>query len=121
LRFVRLRPRRLYGRAFSGIQASELNAALINRTTHLSTKGINLAHKMSLADAADRWIAGHLADVVQIDRENQGAAAQTGSSQSGFDTGVTSTNYDNVKASVHNLSAPSAPKAQRLHEFSDRV
>jgi hypothetical protein len=44
---------------------------------------------MPLAAAANRGVAGHIADAVEIYREAYGAKPQPGAGEGGFDSGVT--------------------------------
>jgi hypothetical protein len=41
-----------------------LNPRLVDRSAHLPSERIDLFDEMAFTDSADRWIAGHLADVV---------------------------------------------------------
>jgi hypothetical protein len=47
----------LDGRSFSAVQQPELNASAIGDPSHNSVERVDLAHDMSLAETANRWIA----------------------------------------------------------------
>src|ERR1017187_1977549 len=51
---------------------------------------------MALADAADRGVAGHLADMIEVKREHQGARTHPGRGERGLDTGVAGADDDDV-------------------------
>src|SRR5208283_5998215 len=56
----------------------------------------DLAHQMALADSADRGITGHLADMVEVEREHESARAHPGRGEGGFDSGMAGADHDNV-------------------------
>ena len=66
---------------------------------HLAAERVDLAHQVAFADPADRRIARHLADMVEIERKHQGGNAHSCRGQRGFDTCVTGT--DNDYAKIH--------------------
>ena len=49
-------------RTFRTVEKAELDASLIGNPSHEAVQRIDLADEMTLAQAADRRIAGHLAD-----------------------------------------------------------
>jgi hypothetical protein len=51
---------------------------------------------MPLSGAANRRIAGHEGDAVQIQRENDSTAAHPGSRKRGFASGMAGTHHDDV-------------------------
>ena len=68
-------------------------------SAHLAAERVDLAHQVALADPADRRIARHLADMVEVEREHQGARAHPGGGERGFDTGVAGADDDYVENS----------------------
>ena len=54
---IRLRARRAHGLAFGSVQNAELDTGLIGGEGHSAAEGIHLFDQVTLADAADRWIA----------------------------------------------------------------
>ena len=78
------------------VKKPELDSSLINRQAHLAAQRIHLAHQVALADAADRGIAGHLSDVVEIERQYQGLGAHPRRGERGLDPGVPGADHDDV-------------------------
>ncbi len=78
------------------VQEAKLDSGLVHRQAHLAAERVDLAHQMALADTANRRVAGHLADMVEIEREHQRARAHPRRGQRSFDTGVAGADYDNV-------------------------
>ena len=54
------------GRTAAGVQQSELDAGRVNHLAHDPAERVNLAHEMPLGDPADRRVAGHLRDQVEV-------------------------------------------------------
>ncbi len=100
---VGLRTPRTHGGSLARIQKSKLDSGLVGRQAHLAAERVNLADQVALADTADRRVARHLADMVEVEREHQRARTHPGRSQRGFDTGMAGTDDDNVV--VHGESA----------------
>ncbi len=69
--FIRLRPRRPYRRALRPVQHFKVNAGRIRGNRHLAAKGVDLPHNMALCKSADCGIAAHLANRINISREQQ--------------------------------------------------
>ena len=72
LLLVALRARRPHGRSAAGIQKPKLNPDAIGHLAHHAAKRINFAHQVAFGDAADRRIAGHLRDQVNVHRDHGG-------------------------------------------------
>ena len=72
---VALRPRRPYGRAARSVQQAELNADRVGDLAHDAAERVDFAHQMSLGDAADRRVAGHLRNQVDVERVERGLQA----------------------------------------------
>ena len=85
---VALQAQAVHGGALAEIQHPALQHGGIGRLGHLAAQGIQLPDKVALGGAADAGIAGHIADGIQRDGEDDGAAAQTGGGEGGFDAGV---------------------------------
>ena len=101
--FVALGSRGPYGGALAGVQASELDAGAVGVDGHLAAERIDLLDQVPLADAADRRVAGHLADGIQVHRQQQGARAHAGGGEGGLGTGVTAADDDDV---MHGCRVP---------------
>ena len=87
----------MYCITFTGIQKAHLNASLIRSQAHLSAQSINLAYKMTLRRTTNARIAGHKRHIIQGQGCQKGFTAHASSSQSSFNTCVTSTYYDYIK------------------------
>src|SRR5207244_9771522 len=98
---IRLRSRRSYGRTLLRVEATKLDPCIVDRSSHLPAERIDFADEVPFADAADGRIAGHLADVVEVQRQHQRPPTHARRSERGFDTGVTGTDYDDIVAIVH--------------------
>ena len=66
------------GGAFAAVEESELDSGLVGDATHEAVEGVDLAHQMAFAEAADGRIAGHFAERVEAVRCQQGARAEAG-------------------------------------------
>ncbi len=71
---VGLRARPLHGRPLGAVQHPELNAGLVGHAPHQPVQRIDLAHQMPLAEPTDRRIARHLADGVDLVRDERRAS-----------------------------------------------
>ena len=88
---------RANGCPFAGVQRSELNARFIGGEGHRAAQGVDLPNEMSLADAADRRIARHLAEGFDAVRDQQGSAAASRRCESRLGSGVAATDHDHVE------------------------
>jgi hypothetical protein len=64
---------------------------------HNPTQGIYFSHQMAFTDSADRWIAGHLAQRLDILRHQQRLRAHASRRQSRFAASVTPTHNNHIK------------------------
>ncbi len=85
---VRLRPRRLHGRAPARVEHAELDHRGIDELAHLAAQRVDLAHEVSLGNPADGGIAGHLADAVEVLRDQQGGETQPREREGCLDAGM---------------------------------
>ena len=85
---VALRAWRPNGRSFLGVEHPELQAGHIGRLAHLAAQRVNLASEMAFGQSADGRIAGHLADGVGIDGQQQRRATHPRRGQRRFDSGM---------------------------------
>ena len=72
---VGLRAQRVYRRALSEVQHPVLDAAAVRRLGHFAAQRVELTHQVPLSRAADGGIAGHIANRVEVDREDDGRKA----------------------------------------------
>ena len=120
---VGLRAARAHGRSLARVEEAELDSGLVDGERHLAAERVDLAHQMALADPADRRIARHLADMVEIEREHQRGNAHARRGQRGFDAGVTGTDDDYAKIhrggdyGAHDASGQ-APRGEPLYTNS---
>src|SRR5207245_2992247 len=64
---ISLGPRRLDRRSARAIQQTKLNPRTVDYAPHDPAESIDFANQVSLADAADGWIAGHLSNEIEIE------------------------------------------------------
>ena len=83
--------------ALGGVENSKLNARLIGGNGHGPTQGIDLFHQVTLANAADRRIAGHLAERLQGVGHKQRCSAGAGRGQGGLRAGMAATHDNHIK------------------------
>ena len=105
---VVLRPRRPDRRAFAGVEHAELDAGLVGRLGHLAAERVNLADELALREAADGGIAGHLADLVGAEGDEQRAAAHPRRRQRRLAACVSGADDDDVEGFGHGLSQSSS-------------
>ena len=87
----------VHRRAFASVEHAVLDAGHVRRARHLAAQRVDLAHQMPLGRAADRGVAGHVADCVQIDREARRVHPEPGRGQRSLDARVPRADDDNVK------------------------
>ncbi len=106
---VHLRARRPDGRAAAGIEQAELDSDRVRHFAHDAAERIDLAHQMALGDSADRRIAGHLGDQVEVHRDHGGAQAHAGAGPRRLAAGVAGADdHDVVTLSLHCYHCSSA-------------
>ncbi len=89
--------RRPDGRAARSIQQAELDADRVGDFAHDAAEGVDFADQMSLGDAADGGIAGHLRDQVDVQRVERGLQAHAGRGHGGFASGMSGADHDYVE------------------------
>ena len=99
-RAVGLRPRPLDGRPLAAIEDAELDAGGVRGARHDPVQRVDLAHQMALADAADRRIAGHLADRRGAIGDERGRSAAARRSGRRLAARVSAADHDDVKAAI---------------------
>ena len=75
---IRLNPRAVYRRPLAAVEHAPVDRRPVRRPRHQAIEDVQLANKMSLADAADRRIARHLPDVLctESDKPDAGSPAR---------------------------------------------
>ena len=80
-------------------------AGPVNRTSHQAAERIDFSCQVTLADTADRRVATHLTERIEILRKQYGARTGARGSGSGFRSGVSAADYDDIKFTVHDIRA----------------
>ncbi len=75
----------------------ELDADRIGNLAHDAAQGVHLADQVSLGNAADCRIAGHLRDEVDVERVEGGLQPHAGGGHGGFAAGVSGANDDDIE------------------------
>jgi hypothetical protein len=94
---VGLRPGGAHGRALGAVQDAELDAAFVGGQRHRAAQGVHFLDQVALADAAYRGVAAHLAQGLDVVRQQQSLAAHAGRSQGGLGAGMAAADHDHVK------------------------
>ena len=94
---VRLRPRTLDSRSLGAVEHAELDARLVDHAPHQTVERIDLAHEMPFAQTADRRIAGHLADSLELMRNERRARAHAGGRSGRLAPGVPASHNNDVE------------------------
>ena len=103
LLLIALRPRRPNRRTAAGIQQTKLNPHGVGDLAHNATQRIDLPHKMTLRNSADRRVAGHLCNQIRIHRDHHRAQSHAGTGTRGLAPGVTASHYHDVERLIHTL------------------
>ena len=93
---VRLSPWAVHGWTFANVQHAKLNAGRIDRLAHQATQRIDFANHVAFADPADRRIAAHLADGIQVRCDQRRLRAQPSCSGSGFGSRMTGSDNNDI-------------------------
>jgi hypothetical protein len=91
-----LRSRTLNGKAFSGVQSSELDAGLVRILCNFPAHCIDFFYEVSFRKAADGRIAAHGGDVVHVHGEKEGWVPHAGGGKGGFAAGVTGPHHNDI-------------------------
>ena len=65
--FIRLRAKGLHSCALADVEHTDLERRLIRNDTHFPAKRVNFTDEMSFRCTADRGVAGHKADTVEVE------------------------------------------------------
>ena len=122
---VGLRPRTSHGRPLGAVQDAELNAGRVGDPSHEPVEGVDLAHEMALAEAADRGIAGHCADRREGMGDEGGLRAHAGGSRRRLAAGMTAADHDYVKGTASIVPPSLIRNILKMfhvkHDLSDQV
>ena len=94
---IGLESRALNGRPFAAVEHPAMDSCPIGSAGHQSIEDVELADKVTLPDAADGRVAGHLPDVLRPKGDQPDAAPATRCSSRGFATGMAAPNYKDVE------------------------
>ena len=93
---VGLGARAANGGALAAVEQAELDAGGVRHPAHQAVERIDLADEMALAQAADRRIAGHRADLVGAQRHKRGARARAGGSTCCLAAGMAAADHHDI-------------------------
>jgi hypothetical protein len=94
---ISLGARGSYSWSFAGIQHTKLDTAEVSGMRHCTTERVNFLDQVTLANAADGWVATHLANSFDVVRQQQCLRASSGSSKCSFSPGVTTADDNDIK------------------------
>jgi len=94
---IGLRPGGTHGGPLRAVEDTKLDAAFIGGQRHGASQGIDFLDQMAFANAADRRVATHLTQGLDVVRQQQGLAAHAGGRQRSLGTGVAATDHDHIK------------------------
>ncbi len=93
---VRLGSGGAHGRSLAPIEDAEMDTRAIGRPRHQAAEGVDLLHQVALADTADRRVAAHLADGLDVVRQQQRARAAACRRQGRLGAGMAAAHHDHV-------------------------
>ena len=96
LPLVGLGPGAVHRRPLGAVEDTEVDPSGIDRPPHEPSQGVDLAHELPLADAADGRVAAHLADGVEVAREQGRPGPQPGRGTGRLDPGMAGADDDHV-------------------------
>ncbi len=118
---VGLGARALYGGALGAIEQPELDAGGVGDAAHKAVEGIDLAHQMALAEAADGRVAGHLADGREGMGDEGRAGAHAGRRGRSFAAGMAAAHNDHVELAVGHLAGIPGFRARPYLDAGPRI
>ncbi len=94
---VGLRAGRAHRRSLARIEGAQLDACRVRGQRHDAAERVDFLDQMTLADAADGRIAAHLAESLDVVREQERAAAHAGGRQRRLGAGMPASHHDHVE------------------------
>ncbi len=94
---IGLGARGAHGRTLRGVEDAELDAGFVGRRRHRPAQRIDLAHQMALADAADRRVAAHRPERVEVVRQQQRVRPRPRCGERSFGAGVAAADDDDIE------------------------
>src|SRR4029077_129357 len=98
---VGLRPRPPDGWPLRPVEQPELDSGAIRDDPHDAVERIDLAYEMAFAQAPDRRVARHLADGLDLVRDQRGARAGPGGRSGRFAARMPASDHNHVEALTH--------------------
>jgi len=87
----------VHRRPLAAIEQAELDGGGVGQEPHRAAEGVDLADDLPLGHAADRRVAGHLADRVGVDRQQGRPEAHPRRRQGRLQAGVTGADDEDVE------------------------
>jgi hypothetical protein len=94
---VGLGPGRAHRRPLAAVEDAELDAALVGRQRHRAAERVDLLDQMALADAADRGVAAHGPQRLDVVAQQQGLAAHARGGERGLGAGMAAADDDDIE------------------------
>ena len=101
-------------RALAPVEHAELDAGAVDDPAHQAVQGVDLAHQVALAQAADGRVAGHRPDGLDLVGEQQGARTQARGRGGRLAARVAAAHHDDVKTR-HGRNVGTAPAQVKAH------
>ena len=87
------------GGPLAAVEDAELDAGAVDGASHEAVQGVDLAHQLSLGQAADGRVARHLADGLEAMGQKDGAPPHAGRRRRRLAAGVATADDDDVDPS----------------------
>ena len=84
----------------AAVEGAPLDPGCVSGQRHRPAERVDLFHQMTLADAADRRVAAHLAERLDAVRHQQRAATHARSGERGLGAGMAATHHDDLERCV---------------------
>ena len=94
---VGLGPCGAHGRAFAGIENTELDARLVRGQRHGTAQRVHFLDQVPLADATDGRVAAHLSQRLDVVAQQQRLATHAGGRQRSLSSGMAAANDDDIE------------------------
>ena len=84
------------GGSLGVVEHSELDGGGVGVEGHFASEGVDFADDLSLGDAADGGVAGHLGEVVGVEGEEESGGSESRGGECGLAAGVSGADDDDV-------------------------
>ena len=104
------------GRSFAGVQLADLDLGAVGVAAHFAAERVDLTYEVALGGAADRWVAGHLGDGVEVGAQERRAPTHARRGQGRLAAGVAGADDQDIegtaaRAGVSETHGPIFPRA----------